>query len=348
MKFRSAHRYLFCALMWCFSSLSSAMTFEEAMRQGMSRSRVTSLSKVDLERSQVSVDNSKQRYWPSVEGSLGGARSGYEPSLRYESSLQTSLGARWNVYRFGADRSFMAAQEDEREASELDLRSATLIEERRLAKLFLNLIYLHLDLELARRQNELKKSGLALVEQLYRSGLRPSQDVSRLKIDVDKQLLSVREKEIDANRAKLSVERELGGPANIDAKWPFEARFSTLRTKALAFEKAKTAAQSASAHPSVQAEGKRQLAAQNATEAARSGVLPRVDLATKATQQRRIEEDSSIHSPETSWTVGLELTWPIITPAEQREEIQAQTSAKLRAEIRQQDLRDNLTATSSA
>jgi outer membrane protein TolC len=198
------------------------LPFDEALHQIIERSTRIG-AQAEYSRSVESANFPTRLFFlPTVTANAKASANGDPSSVRLRTSQHAELQADLNVFRFGADYALMrAAQNDEAQQKEL-LANTVLQTEDQAVQALIGAIQAKLELDVLRRQVNIREESLQIAQKRYERGFLAEQEVRKVLIDASNALSRLAQGEIASINSDATL-RSLLGTDKVEVQWPWKS-----------------------------------------------------------------------------------------------------------------------------
>lgn len=217
-------------------SLAAPLDFQAALEQILDKSTDIKIQKSNLSASEYRLTASKLNFLPTF---------GVEATYDQDEDINYGAVAKWNLFRFGADKAGLDSALKGVESEKYKLQSATLEFESKAVNALIGSIRKSLQIQLLEKNIENRKKYVDIANQRFRKSYLPKEEVDKVSLD----LWNTEARLKDVEREKLAVQAQLQAlflDSEVKSQWPWKERFQNV-------SKLMAASKNAEIHPEFKA-----------------------------------------------------------------------------------------------
>jgi multidrug efflux system outer membrane protein len=199
-----------------------SLGFDEALGQIMARNTQIGIQEEAYRSLESANVPTRLFYLPTISTNAKASYNGDPGTVRLRTSQHAEVQADLNIFHFGADYAQMrAAQNDE--AQQKELLTGTVIQaEDQAVQALIAAIRSELELNVLRRQVQVREEALQIAQKRYERGFLAEQEVKKVLIDVSNAQSRLTQGELSSIEANAAL-RNLLGTDRIDIAWPWKS-----------------------------------------------------------------------------------------------------------------------------
>lgn len=212
------------------ASAETELSFDEALRLATTQNLSVRRADETLVGARAQETQGSYAHFPTLSGTLKRSRSGAADADRAASRGASSVGVEstLSLYKFGADTAIAEASAARAAEAAFNRVDAAGTAEAEAAEALLDVIARRKERDLAAALLKARRENLAMAEKLYERGLRPAQDVDKVRIDAANEDVSLRESEEGLSVALVRLKELAGRSLDVKPAWPWIEYFRQL------------------------------------------------------------------------------------------------------------------------